>query len=44
MEAGIARKSGNADGVKVSTDVELLKTKHSPYSKMENGWPLNWSG
>ena len=43
METGIAKKSGNADGVKVSTDIELFKEKHSPYSKMEHGWQMNWS-
>jgi hypothetical protein len=40
MEAGLAMKSGNADGVKASTDNGPRIEKHSPYSKMENGWQV----
>jgi len=43
MKTGIAKKPGNAGGAKVFTDIELFKMKHSPYSKMENGWPMNSS-
>src|SRR5262249_28923777 len=38
MEAGLAMKSGNADGVKASTDIEPRNKKHSPYTTMENEW------
>lgn len=38
METGIAKKSGNADGVKVSTAMDR-ETRNIPHiSKMEKEW------
>ena len=37
MEAGLAKKSGNADGVKVSTSNGSWDEKHSPYVKDGEG-------
>jgi hypothetical protein len=34
MEAGIAGKSGNADGVKASTALDRKKGKHQPHTEV----------
>jgi hypothetical protein len=38
MEAGIAKKPGNAGGVKASTAVAKRKDKHSLHAEVEKGW------
>jgi len=38
MEAGLAKKSGNADGVKVSTANESEKDKHPLHTEVGKGW------
>jgi hypothetical protein len=38
MGSGLAKKPGNAGGVKVPTEFDRGKEKHSPYTEREKGW------